>query len=154
MSLSNRIDYTHIQWRLLVTPVVMFLEDPSIVANLSLSVEVDRIFSHPLEAILDPSLAEDEILSRKGTEDWPYEEELYVSNVSNSQIIAFLSKSQNNSDSVWTQMRSSVYRMHRFRSSASTIKGLTADILASVLPRPLLGWKLIIQSDLSCGNRV
>ncbi|KAG1723364.1 uncharacterized protein EDB91DRAFT_1173042 [Suillus paluster] len=79
--------------------------------------EVDRIFDHPLEAILDPHL-----LSNKGEslvdegEDWPYSaEEVY--NTSDVRLKAF--------DGV-------IYRMHRFRTCASPIKGLTADILISV----------------------
>lgn len=40
--------------------------------------EVDRIFDHPLEAILDPALAAKENLAPKGSEDWIYEEELHV----------------------------------------------------------------------------
>jgi len=110
---------------------VVFLNDPSIIDTLSpCADEVDCIFSHPLEAILDPSLAEEEVLSRKGTENWPYEEELYVRKCI-WKISTMIDDIQNVSDSVWTQMRSSTYRMHRFRSSASPIKGLTADILVS-----------------------
>jgi len=41
--------------------------------------EVSRIFSHPLEAILDPPIALNEQLSEMGGPDWPYEEDLYVS---------------------------------------------------------------------------
>ncbi|PVG04044.1 hypothetical protein CPB86DRAFT_690995, partial [Serendipita vermifera] len=103
------------QWKLLVTPVVMYLEDTSVIDTLRAGVnEVDRIFSHPLKAILDPSIvgSPQEELSEKGGEDWPYQEELY-----------------NTSDSRWTQIRNSIYRMHRFRSTGSPIKGLTADIL-------------------------
>lgn len=104
------------QWKLVVTPVLFFLDDPSVLASLvPCTQEVDRIFTHPLQAILDPELASDEVLSRKGSDDWPYEEELY-----------------NTSDSTWTQIRGSLYRMHRFRSAASPIKGLTSDVLIRV----------------------
>ena len=41
--------------------------------------EVAHIFDHPLEALLDPELARSEKLVPVGSEDWPYEEELYVS---------------------------------------------------------------------------
>lgn len=34
--------------------------------------EVANIFSHPLEAILDPSIAAKEPLSAIGSENWPY----------------------------------------------------------------------------------
>lgn len=40
--------------------------------------EVDRIFDHPLEAILDPSLASKENLALKGSEDWTYKEDYHV----------------------------------------------------------------------------
>lgn len=79
--------------------------------------EVDRIFDHPLEAILDPRL-----LLNKGEplvdvgEDWPYGAgDVY--NPSDVRLDAF--------DGL-------LYRMHRFRTCASPIKGLTADILITV----------------------
>ncbi|KAG8752049.1 hypothetical protein FRC14_007404 [Serendipita sp. 396] len=103
------------QWKLLVTPVVVFIDNAACVDDLKPGVgEVDRIFSHPLEAVLDPSLVLtlNEPLSEKGSEDWPYVEELYAT-----------------SDTTWTQMRGSAYRMHRVRTCASPIKGLTMDIL-------------------------
>ena len=40
--------------------------------------EVAHIFDHPLEALLDPELARGEKLVSVGSEDWPYEAELYV----------------------------------------------------------------------------
>lgn len=40
---------------------------------------MDRIFNHPLEAVLDPSLSEKEALVARGSENWPYPEELHVS---------------------------------------------------------------------------
>ncbi|KAI6107918.1 NUDIX hydrolase domain-like protein [Pisolithus sp. B1] len=85
--------------RLIVTPVVALLTDFHAVG------EVDRIFSHPLEAILDP----------QGTEHWPYSQDYHSI-----------------SDVVVEADTSVVYRMHRFRSCASPIKGLTADILIHV----------------------
>ncbi|KAI9001551.1 hypothetical protein BD414DRAFT_475017 [Trametes punicea] len=99
--------------KLLVTPVVSLLTDISIMAHLSPSPgEVDRIFDHPLEAILDPSLAAKEALAPKGSADWPYEEDLC-----------------NYSDIDLPWLGNSTYRMHRFRSTAFAIKGLTSDIL-------------------------
>ena len=41
---------------------------------------------------------------------------------------------QNTSDSVVQMLNNMTYRMHRFRTSASPIKGLTADILVCLLP--------------------
>ncbi|KAH7884560.1 NUDIX hydrolase domain-like protein [Phlebopus sp. FC_14] len=104
------------QSQLLVTPVVAFLTDLEVLDTLKPCIgEVDHIFSHPLEAILDPQLARKEPLVPMGSEHWLYDQELY-----------------NTSDSVIEAMDNLVYRMHRFRSSASPIKGLTADILILV----------------------
>ncbi|KAF8969239.1 NUDIX hydrolase domain-like protein [Flammula alnicola] len=99
--------------RILVTPVVAFLSKPDLILSLEAAQEeVSHIFSHPLEAILDPSLAKRGPLVAVGREDWPYESDVY-----------------NTSDSVVQMLGNTTYRMHRFRSSASPIKGLTADIL-------------------------
>ena len=65
--------------KLLVTPVVALLADLSVLERLVPSLgEVDRIFDHPLEAILDPSLAGSEKLAPIGSEDWIYPEEYHV----------------------------------------------------------------------------
>ncbi|GJJ08550.1 hypothetical protein Clacol_002768 [Clathrus columnatus] len=65
---------------LFVTPVVTFLTDLAVLDILSPSpVEVDAIFSHPLEAFLDPELAAFELLVDIGSENWPYSTEFYVS---------------------------------------------------------------------------
>ncbi|KAI0366305.1 hypothetical protein BV20DRAFT_972030 [Pilatotrama ljubarskyi] len=99
--------------KLLVTPVVALLTELSILDSLSPSPgEVDRIFDHPLEAVLDPSLARKENLSPKSSPDWPYEDDFY-----------------NHSDIDLPWLGNSTYRMHRFRSTAFAIKGLTSDIL-------------------------
>lgn len=66
--------------KILVTPVIAFLSKPDLLSTLtSAEGEVSNIFSHPLEAILDPSLAKREALVPIGSEDWPYESEVYVS---------------------------------------------------------------------------
>ncbi|KAL0574395.1 hypothetical protein V5O48_007570 [Marasmius crinis-equi] len=68
--------------KLIVTPVVAFLEDPTILETLRPSEhEVSRIFTYPLEAILDPDVLVEmgEPLVEKGTEDWNYDEDLHVS---------------------------------------------------------------------------
>ncbi|PIL29863.1 hypothetical protein GSI_08070 [Ganoderma sinense ZZ0214-1] len=102
--------------KLLVTPVIALLTDLSVLEKLVPSPgEVDRIFDHPLEAILDPALVANEDLAPKGSEDWIYEEELHCT----SDI-----------DLPW--LENSTYRMHRFRSRAFAIKGLTSDILIAV----------------------
>ena len=62
-----------------MTPVVALLTDLSILDKLVPSPgEVDKIFDHPLEAVLDPSLAAKEDLAPKGSADWQYEEDYYV----------------------------------------------------------------------------
>ncbi|KAJ6487704.1 NUDIX hydrolase domain-like protein, partial [Mycena sanguinolenta] len=97
---------------LIVTPVVALLADPSIISTLKAAeAEVAGIFTHPLEAILDPTLSRKEPLVSPG-EDWIYDTELH-----------------NTTDSVFPFLKNSTYRMHRFRSCATPIKGLTADIL-------------------------
>jgi len=62
-----------------VTPVIGVLTNPKVLDNLKASEsEVDRIFSHPLAALLDPKLALSEPLVSIGSEDWIYETELHV----------------------------------------------------------------------------
>ncbi|KAK0495338.1 NUDIX hydrolase domain-like protein, partial [Armillaria luteobubalina] len=108
--------------KLLVTPVVALLTDNSILEGLKASEgEVSRIFSHPLEALLDPMIVKNDALAAFGSEDWFYENELHASdNLSNT------------TDSLVPLLGSSPYRMHRFRSTGSPVKGLTSDILISV----------------------
>lgn len=102
--------------KLLVTPVVALLTDNSILEGLKASEgEVSRIFSHPLEALLDPMIVKNDALAAFGSEDWFYENELH-----------------NTTDSLVPLLGSSPYRMHRFRSTGSPVKGLTSDILISV----------------------
>ncbi|KAF9024954.1 hypothetical protein BDZ89DRAFT_1102386 [Hymenopellis radicata] len=98
--------------KLLVTPVVALLTDNSILLDLRPSEgEVSHIFHHPLEALLDPSIALTEALAPLGS-DWFYENELH-----------------DTTDSVLSILGNASYRMHRFRSTASPIKGLTSEIL-------------------------
>jgi peroxisomal coenzyme A diphosphatase NUDT7 len=66
-------------WKLIVTPVVAYLSDLTVLDGLrACETEVDHIFDHPLEMFLDPTLNEGEILSERGSELWPYKEELHV----------------------------------------------------------------------------
>ncbi|KAF7978832.1 hypothetical protein HWV62_44627 [Athelia sp. TMB] len=101
------------KYKILVTPIVAFLTDLSVLDNLTASeAEVDRIFSHSLEAILDPSLASSEPdLVPMSSGDWPYDDEYH-----------------NSSDAPlpWSEL---AYRMHRYRSAGSPIKGMTSDVL-------------------------
>lgn len=67
------------RFKLLVTPVIAFLSDTSVLDSLQASeAEVDRIFTYPLKSILDPSIASKEPLVAIGGEHWPYGEEFYV----------------------------------------------------------------------------
>ncbi|KAI9454576.1 NUDIX hydrolase domain-like protein [Lactarius psammicola] len=98
------------QHKLVVTPVVALLDDVSVLDGLRAAPgEVAHIFDHPLEALLDPELVRDKKLVPIRSEDWPYETGLH-----------------NFTDGPWL---GTTYRMHRFRSTASPVKGLTADIL-------------------------
>jgi hypothetical protein len=76
------------QHGVLVMPVVAYLEDVSVLEELRAAPhEVARIFDHPLEAVLDPELARDqEGLVPHGSEDWPYEPELYVHHFHSSSL--------------------------------------------------------------------
>lgn len=100
--------------KLIVTPVYALLTRKELLGELKPSEgEVSRIFTHPLEALLDPQLSQHEAsLVAIGSEDWPYSTTYY-----------------NTSDSAVAMLGNTVYRMHRFRTVASPIKGLTSDIL-------------------------
>ncbi|KAH9955375.1 NUDIX hydrolase domain-like protein [Lactifluus volemus] len=101
------------RYMVVVTPVVAFLDDLSVLEELRAAPgEVAHIFDHPLEALLDPELVRKEALVLLDSEHWPYEEELH-----------------NFTDALWL---GSIYRLHRFRSTASPVKGLTADILMEI----------------------
>ncbi|KAF9223605.1 hypothetical protein BS17DRAFT_753464 [Gyrodon lividus] len=106
------------QSQLLVTPVVAFLTNPTVLDTLKPCVgEVDHIFNHPLEAVLDPPFSGKEALVPRGSEDWPYAEEFH--NVTDQTIKV-------------DETETVLYRHHRLRSCASPVKGLTADILICV----------------------
>ncbi|KAG8763650.1 methyltransferase protein [Ceratobasidium sp. 423] len=104
-------------YRLAVTPVVAFLSDLTLLDHLKPNPEeVDEIFDHPLEALLSPELAAslaprpEQPLSKRGSEQWPYESEYHEMK-----------------DSPW--LHGSWYRMHKFRTVTTPISGLTSDIL-------------------------
>ncbi|KZT73492.1 hypothetical protein DAEQUDRAFT_683699 [Daedalea quercina L-15889] len=102
--------------KVVVRPVIAFLDDLSLLDKLRANeAEVAHIFDHPLEAMLDPAIALQEALVEKGSTDWPYEEELHNTD---DRRLAFLGNA--------------TYRMHRFRSTASPVKGLTAEMLMTV----------------------
>jgi peroxisomal coenzyme A diphosphatase NUDT7 len=79
------------QHGVVVTPVVAYLDDVSVLEELRAAPgEVARMFDHPLEAVLDPELAREvEGLVPHGSEDWPYEEELYVRRFRASSMFFF-----------------------------------------------------------------
>ncbi|KIY53781.1 hypothetical protein FISHEDRAFT_32643 [Fistulina hepatica ATCC 64428] len=98
---------------LIVTPVVALLTDPAVLQRLVPSAdEVAHIFTHPLRALLDPSLINREAMVPRDSENWFYPEEYH-----------------NFTDASVDVLGGSMYRNHRFRSTASPVKGLTSDIL-------------------------
>ncbi|KAG6813853.1 hypothetical protein H0H93_013237, partial [Arthromyces matolae] len=59
--------------KMVVLPVVAVLTKPSILDELKAEAsEVACIFTHPLRAVLDPTIAKSESLVAIGSEDWPY----------------------------------------------------------------------------------
>ena len=63
-----------------MSPVVSLLTDLSVLDSLAPSErEVDVIFDHPLEALLDPPLSAQENLVEIDSELWPSHEQFYVS---------------------------------------------------------------------------
>lgn len=67
------------QFKVVVTPIVAFLADTGLLDSLiAADGEVAHIFTHPLEALLDPSIARQEPLVAPGTEDWIYDDTLHV----------------------------------------------------------------------------
>lgn len=63
----------------LVTPIVSLLTDLSVLDTLKAAKgEVDLIYDHPLEAILEPSLSAPEPLVDLNSELWPSEDLYYV----------------------------------------------------------------------------
>eukprot|EP00914_Ancora_sagittata_P035041 GHVO01070692.1.p1 GENE.GHVO01070692.1~~GHVO01070692.1.p1 ORF type:complete len:174 (+),score=11.39 GHVO01070692.1:614-1135(+) len=127
-------------WGIVISPVIAYLTSPSPTETAETFLEsvlranpteVDRIFTHPLEAMLDPEIlaaedAPDTVqksglttfnLVQKGSKDWPYEEEYY-------NFSDFKFPRPDNPDAL--------VRLHRFRSTASPVEGLTANILMHV----------------------
>ncbi|WVQ83170.1 hypothetical protein IAT38_005308 [Cryptococcus sp. DSM 104549] len=102
----------HMKNHIIVIPVVCFLSDPSLLLSLEPNPdEVDAIFTHPLKGCLTGSLEEkdQEGLSRIGGEWWPHDEDFHSTE-----------------DRIGT---TGGYRMHRFRTKRTPIKGLTSDVL-------------------------
>ncbi|WVW78330.1 hypothetical protein I302_100284 [Kwoniella bestiolae CBS 10118] len=103
---------SHMKNHIVVTPVVCFISSPSILPNLIPNAdEVDAIFTHPLKGCLTGLLDDRDLegLVDIGGEWWPHEEEFHSTN-----------------DRIGT---TGEYRMHRFRTTNSPIKGLTSDVL-------------------------
>jgi coenzyme A diphosphatase NUDT7 len=92
--------------RLFVTPVIAFLAQPAILKSLKASeVEVSHIFSHPLEAMLDPALVNRETLVAIGSDDWPYQSDVYVCFFKNLLFILL--------SLIWSLDRIQVIRLYR-----------------------------------------
>ncbi|WVR04712.1 hypothetical protein IAU60_001723 [Kwoniella sp. DSM 27419] len=103
---------SHMRNHIVVTPVVYFISSPSLIATLRPNPdEVDAIFTHPLKGCLtgSPAGVSSESLAGVGSEWWPHEEEFHSTN-----------------DRVGV---TGTYRMHRFRTTRTPIKGLTSDVL-------------------------
>ena len=67
------------QKKLIVTPTIALLTDPSVLDTLVPSqAEVDLIFNHPVEAFLDPTIVSGEDLAPIGSERWRWKSELHV----------------------------------------------------------------------------
>ncbi|ORY30327.1 NUDIX hydrolase domain-like protein [Naematelia encephala] len=102
----------HFKNHIIAIPVVCLISDLSIIENLKGSPdEVERIFSHPLKGCHTGRVEgkDEEALVERGSEHWPHEEEFH---------------------SIEDRIGATGgYRMHRFRSSYTPIKGLTSDIL-------------------------
>ncbi|WVQ98156.1 hypothetical protein IAU59_005278 [Kwoniella sp. CBS 9459] len=102
----------HMRNHIIVTPVVCFISSPSVLDDLSPNPdEVDAIFTHPLKGCLTGNLeGEDAVgLAEPGEQWWPHEEQFHSTN-----------------DRIGT---TGGYRMHRFRTTRTPIKGLTSDVL-------------------------
>ncbi|KAJ9102942.1 hypothetical protein QFC19_004498 [Naganishia cerealis] len=103
------------KYKIIVFPVVYLISSMHLIDSLTPSPdEVGAIWSLPLEYCLTAVWKEDYgVLSEKGGPDWPYEDDYY-----------------NNSDVTW--LKTSEYRMNRFRTTQTPLKGLTCDITMSV----------------------
>ncbi|BEI81259.1 hypothetical protein CcaverHIS002_0204190 [Cutaneotrichosporon cavernicola] len=102
----------HLKNHIVVTPVVAFISDPALVTTLRPNPEeVECIFDHPLKAIhtgvVDGELAEN--LNLTDTNWWPGPTEFHsLEDVTGS---------------------TGSYRMHRFRTRHTPIRGFTSDVL-------------------------
>lgn len=73
----------------LVTPVVALLTDLSVLEDLRAAPgEVDLIYDHPLEALLDPQLSKAEPLVDLNSELWPSGDPFYVGSYITAQVTA------------------------------------------------------------------
>ncbi|OXG12703.1 hypothetical protein C366_05518 [Cryptococcus neoformans Tu401-1] len=102
----------HMKNHIIVIPTVCFLSDASLLEHLRPSPEeVDAIFTHPLKGCLTGTVEGTDLeeLAEKGSEWWPHREEFHSIE-----------------DRIGT---TGGYRMHRFRTKRTPIKGLTSDVL-------------------------
>ncbi|KAF9527106.1 NUDIX hydrolase domain-like protein [Crepidotus variabilis] len=105
----------HMFYNLTVIPVIALLTDNTLLLDLRpRPQEVEHIFTHSLEAFLDPNLAQthQSNLVDQGSGYWPFESKYHYFR-----------------DYDVKRLGGTLYRYHQFRSSASPVTGLTADIL-------------------------
>ncbi|KAH8090769.1 NUDIX hydrolase domain-like protein [Filobasidium floriforme] len=105
------------KYKLVVFPVVYLISNPALLESLVPSPdEVGAIFDIPLEYCLTAVWPGDRsLLSKKGSDDWPYEDDYYA-----------------RTDVSWMIDGEYEYRMNRLRTSKTPLKGLTSDVLISV----------------------
>ncbi|KNZ72340.1 hypothetical protein J132_03866, partial [Termitomyces sp. J132] len=66
-------------YKIIVTPIIAILTWPSLLNELKAEEsKVFCIFTHPLQAVLDPTITKSKPLVDIGTEDWPYKVKLRV----------------------------------------------------------------------------
>ncbi|KAK8847504.1 hypothetical protein IAR55_005362 [Kwoniella newhampshirensis] len=102
----------HMKNHIVVVPVVCFVSDPTILSGLSPNPdEVDAIFTHPLKGCWTGQVSgkDAEGLSDSDGGWWPHEGDFHSTE-----------------DRIGT---TGGYRMHRFRTKRTPIKGLTSDVL-------------------------
>ena len=128
------------QSKAVITSVVVLLDDVSILGGLdAASGKVAHVFDCPPEVLLDPELAHSEKLVPVRSEDWPYEADLYVSPRRFCAHMCMRRAAKCCRFLCWAEFQGQLldrhdYRLHRFQSTASPIKGLMADILVRHTP--------------------
>ncbi|KAI5454663.1 hypothetical protein NCC49_003554 [Naganishia albida] len=104
------------KYKIIVFPVIYLISNMELVDSLSPAPdEVGAIWSIPLEYCLTAQWKDEYgVLAEKGGSDWPYADDEFY----------------NHSDTNW--LKTSGYRMNRFRTTHTPLKGLTCDITLTV----------------------